>query len=414
MTNGKTITYTYIANSDKLQSYNNESCVYDLIGNPTTYRGKSLEWSHVNHLRNFNGVQFDYNADGIRRKKINGSNSTKFYYAGDKLLAEHRQPDGLVQNTIPTLYVESEMLPLDELYIYCKKNETEKILIYLYGVAGVRGFTIRQNNSEITYYYQKNIMGDVTHIVESNGTVQAKYIYDAWGNHIVLNPDDTENSNPDFIGNINPFRYRSYYYDVETGLYYLLSRYYDPETGRFINMDDIDYLDYASINGLNLYAYCLNNPVNYYDPTGNIAITISFGTALLIALGVIAVGATVIAAITPQTYYNNTWAQDLRYFFVSTIPAWWNSLFAGNTMITSLSMPFADTWTSEFNISYFKEHTSNKRKSNWDKHSGPRSGGPEKKDPRMPYQKWKRPPIVFFPMSLDDEHFKNNLYYMYF
>ncbi len=75
-------------------------------------------------------------------------------------------------------------------------------------------------------------------------------------------------SNNKFIAELNPFRYRGYYYDIETGLYYLNSRYYDPEIGRFINADDISYLDPESINGLNLYAYCVNNPTNLSDETG--------------------------------------------------------------------------------------------------------------------------------------------------
>ena len=87
--------------------------------------------------------------------------------------------------------------------------------------------------------------------------------------------DDYEYNNLDeinaFIAIKNPFRYRSYYYDFETNLYYLNSRYYDPETGRFINADDITTLDVTKItlNGLNLYAYCLNNPVNEIDEDGN-------------------------------------------------------------------------------------------------------------------------------------------------
>ncbi len=74
--------------------------------------------------------------------------------------------------------------------------------------------------------------------------------------------------NNKFIAELNLFRYRGYYYDIETGLYYLNSRYYDPEIGRFINADDISYLDPESINGLNLYAYCVNNPTNLSDETG--------------------------------------------------------------------------------------------------------------------------------------------------
>jgi RHS repeat-associated protein len=95
--------------------------------------------------------------------------------------------------------------------------------------------------------------------------VKAEYVYDAWGNHVIVKNDDN-------IGSINPFRYRGYYFDIETGLYYLKARYYDPETGRFINADDIGVFDETrnDINGLNLYAYCANNPVMLHDPTGQI------------------------------------------------------------------------------------------------------------------------------------------------
>ena len=91
-----------------------------------------------------------------------------------------------------------------------------------------------------------------------------EYKYDAWGDHVIV-LSDSSNEN---LAKANPFRYRGYYYDEETGLYYLKSRYYDPETGRFLNADDISYLDPETINGLNLYAYCGNNPVMNVDPNG--------------------------------------------------------------------------------------------------------------------------------------------------
>ena len=96
-----------------------------------------------------------------------------------------------------------------------------------------------------------------------------EYYYDAWGNHKVVNANGDEITDQDDIGNLNPFRYRGYYYDTETGLYFLQTRYYDPEVGRFLNRDSVEYADPETINGLNLYAYCLNNPVEYADPTGS-------------------------------------------------------------------------------------------------------------------------------------------------
>ena len=113
-----------------------------------------------------------------------------------------------------------------------------------------------------------------------------KYVYDAWGNHAVLNSDGSDCESG--IGILNPFRYRGYFYDIETGLYYLQTRYYDPEVGRFISPDSIDYADPETINGLNLYAYCGNNPIMYVDPSGHFAITtflISLAIGTLISWG---------------------------------------------------------------------------------------------------------------------------------
>ena len=118
-------------------------------------------------------------------------------------------------------------------------------------------------------------MGDVTHIYDMSGNLCAKYVYDAWGNHQI-------ETNINDIATINPIRYRGYYYDTETGLYYLQTRYYDPEIGRFMTIDDLAYLDPDSINGLNLYAYCGNNPIMYSDPLGHFAIT-SFLIGLAVA-----------------------------------------------------------------------------------------------------------------------------------
>ena len=122
------------------------------------------------------------------------------------------------------------------------------------------------------------------------------YVYDAWGNHVVLDASGHEISDTEHIGRLNPFRYRGYLYDEETGLYFLQTRYYDPEIGRFITIDSIEYLDPDSINGINLYAYCLNNPVMCVDPTGGFAISAILIGALIGII--IAVTATAVADYT--------------------------------------------------------------------------------------------------------------------
>ncbi len=116
-------------------------------------------------------------------------------------------------------------------------------------------------NGEV-YYYKKDLLGNIIEILDTTGTTVVKYTYDAWGNHTVTDYTDFG------LSSVNPIRYRSYYYDTETGLYFLQTRYYDPQIGRFINVDDISYLDPENINGLNLYAYCLNNPIMMADNNG--------------------------------------------------------------------------------------------------------------------------------------------------
>ena len=106
-------------------------------------------------------------------------------------------------------------------------------------------------------------------LIDNNGNTVVEYYYDAWGNHKVVDENGDEITSSTHIGNLNPFRYRGYYYDTETGLYFLQTRYYDPEVGRFLNRDSVQYADPETINGLNLYAYCLNNPVEYVDPDGH-------------------------------------------------------------------------------------------------------------------------------------------------
>ena len=112
------------------------------------------------------------------------------------------------------------------------------------------------------YFYIKNLQGDVMHIATADNTIVASYTYDAWGNI-----ESVTGTLADTVGTINPIRYRGYYYDAETGLYYLNARYYDSEICRFIN-SDVYISTGQGILSNNVYIYCLNNPVMLSDHNG--------------------------------------------------------------------------------------------------------------------------------------------------
>ena len=132
--------------------------------------------------------------------------------------------------------------------------------MYYYDAAGqLIGFIV--NGS--TYYYVRNVQGDIIKILDGNMEEVVEYKYDTWGNVIGMEGSDYGK----WVGSLNPFRYRGYYYDDESGLYYLQSRYYNPEWSRFINAD-ISLLGNVGASLHNLYAYASNNPVVFSDPAG--------------------------------------------------------------------------------------------------------------------------------------------------
>ena len=139
-----------------------------------------------------------------------------------------------------------------------------------------------------TYYYILNLQGDVVQIIDANGVMQAEYVYSPWGEIISAEGD---------LAEINPLRYRGYYYDSETGFYYLQSRYYDPENHRFINADTYASTDSSDAIACNMFAYCGNNPIAATDPGGEF-----FLTALIVGA---VVGAVVGGAIGGTAAYNS-------------------------------------------------------------------------------------------------------------
>ena len=145
---------------------------------------------------------------------------------------------------------------------YYGEEGSSDSIVYLYDANSIIGMVYTADGATNTYYFQRNLLGDVIGIYDTSGAKVGGYAYDAWGNCTI-----TLNTNG--IATRNPIRYRGYYYDADTNLYYLNARYYSPELRRFISPDDTAYLDPETPNGLNLYCYCNNDPVNNIDPSGH-------------------------------------------------------------------------------------------------------------------------------------------------
>ena len=217
---------------DLLTCYDGQAIEYDAQGNPVSYFGNILTWEKGRQLKSFGSNTYTYNANGIRTsKKVNGVLHT-YTLDGTKILRETW--DG---NTLVPLY-----------------DNEDSVCGILY--------------NRVPYYFIKNLQGDVIAIVDKDAKTVARYSYDAWG--AVTNAVTyTELTDGVDIAVINPFRYRGYYYDQQTGLYYLQSRYYDAGVGRFISEDPIetDGLDMLILKW-NSFAYCENEPVKRIDPNG--------------------------------------------------------------------------------------------------------------------------------------------------
>ena len=227
-----TTNYTY-GNSawrDLLTAYGGNTITYS-GGNPTKYYdGSTFTWTQGRRLATAKvgstNISYTYDMAGVRSSKTVGSTKYNFTTLSGLVI---RQTGG--GKTIDFVYDENNQ-PL----------------------------AMKYNNT--LYYYVLNAQGDVVRIVNSSRSVVASYTYDPWGKII---------SSSGTLADINPLRYRGYYYDSETGFYYLQSRYYDPEIGRFINADSYASTDATGLLSTNMFAYCENDPVNKSDPTGEVA-----------------------------------------------------------------------------------------------------------------------------------------------
>ena len=236
-----------------LPAIGSTAIAYDAIGNPTTYNGYSLTWDgrQLKKMgRNAYVLEFLYNADGIRTSKTVNGVEHVYTLNGSQIVSEAWSG---------TLFV----------YLYDESGSPIGIQ-YRYDSYAAGTFN--------TFYFEKNLQGDIVAIYTESGEKVLSYTYDAWGNHTTT-WHNTSGAN--LLALYNPFRYRGYYYDIETGLYYLQSRYYNPAWGRFLNADG-----YVNANGdligFNMYAYCGNNPVNGYDPTGKWTFSLSLAFSMVL------------------------------------------------------------------------------------------------------------------------------------
>ena len=230
----ETRTYSYDDTNwkDKLTEFDGDSITYDKNGNPLTYRDDMIfEWENGRILKNINtsdkAIQMSYDSNGMRTQKTVDGVKTNYYYDSSNNLFALTQGN-------------------DMLFFYYD-NSGEVMSVSCNGTM---------------YYYIKDLQGDITEIVDKDGKAVAEYAYDAWGNML------TENNGTLAVGKLNPFRYRSYVYDEETGLYYLQSRYYDTLTGRFLNADVYCDTESGTPLSTNMFAYCENNAINKSDDEG--------------------------------------------------------------------------------------------------------------------------------------------------
>lgn len=228
--------YTNAQWPDQVTAVDGVALTYDQVGNLTGYGARQYNWTRGKLLESVTDEQgsytYTYDADGYRATKVTANGKTTFDTIGGQLLAQ-AGPEG-------NLY-------------------------FQYSGGTPFGFVL----DDIQYYYLTNLNGDVVGITDAQGKLLAQYVYDPWGKLLQINTTEPDNADQLAVATANPLRYRGYYYDSETGMYYLQSRYYDPDLGRFISADDFDCLTTSNFFSVNAYAYCWNSPIAFKDSEGN-------------------------------------------------------------------------------------------------------------------------------------------------
>ena len=228
----KTIRGTFDSTwKDQLLTWNGVSMTYDAIGNMVKKGNTTYTWTQGRKLSTVNNgkkIQYFYDHTGRRVRKTVDGVTTDFRMAGELLMSQ-------------------------------KAGDVTTYFSY-----DSAGNLIGMSAGRERYFYTRNAQNDITGLIDENGVSVVQYQYDSWGKLLGIT-----GSLASTIGKRNPFRYRGYYYDDETGMYYLKNRYYDSEIKRFICADDTKVLQaQTDLYNKNLYAYCDNNPIIKKDVTG--------------------------------------------------------------------------------------------------------------------------------------------------
>ncbi len=238
-----------------------ENYAYDAAGNLMTKGSQTFTYNGANQITK---AGYTYDANG----NMTGDGSKIYIYnALNQLTQVKRASDNVVIATYVYnhngLRKSKTVSGVTTTYNWdasgnLVRETTAGVSTYFYYVGG-KLVGLKKNGT--TYIVHDNLRGDVESITDVNGNIVAQAHYDPWGNQISSSGSLAQ-----------PMRYAGYYFDEETGLYYLKSRYYSPTLGRFLTRDDIDYIKGKNPQTLNLYSYCLNNPVSNIDPEGTNAI----------------------------------------------------------------------------------------------------------------------------------------------
>lgn len=276
---GKTTNYTYDSNG-QLLSANNDTYAYDSRGNITskTESGTTTTFTYStggwkDQLVSVNGIDLTYDDNGNvltygeKEYTWNSGRNLESIVDGDKKYSYTYDETGIrtskTVNGVTTYFNTKDGVILSQ-------TDGTNTMYFQYDTSGTPlGFVL--NGTQ--YFYITNQMGDVLAIIDTNGDIVANYEYDAWGKVLTADTDIAEQ---------NPIRYRGYYYDNETGYYYLQSRYYDSNICRFINADLHEIVNVTKdiCTGINLFSYCNNNPINNSDPDAHFTLVVVAGVSI--------------------------------------------------------------------------------------------------------------------------------------